>query len=85
VRPASCLASKSMKPFSAQKDGALRQHSTGLSCRQRHHDPPGLLTTDELDEVLRFPSILQARNQQQDVSFGYPFKRPKTPSFKLGG
>jgi hypothetical protein len=44
-----------MKPFSAQKYGALCQHSTGLSCRQRHHDPPGLLTTDELDEVLRFP------------------------------
>src|SRR5438309_5696401 len=33
VRSASWLASKSMKPFSAQKYGALRQRSTGLSCQ----------------------------------------------------
>jgi len=65
------LASKSMKSFSAQKYGALCQHSTGLSCRQRHHDPSGLLTTTNWMKFCASPSILRARNQQQDVSFGY--------------
>ncbi len=36
-----------MKPFSAQKYGALRQRSTSLSCEQHRPDPPGLLATDD--------------------------------------
>src|SRR5947209_16682033 len=40
-----------------QKYGALRRHSTGLSCRQRHHDPPGILTTTNWMQFCASPSI----------------------------
>ena len=58
-RSASCLPDglKRYQPLLSQKYSALPQNSIGLSFRQRHHDPPGLFTTDERVALHSFVSV----------------------------